>query len=155
MSRTSYYRQQVLILRKTDKSLFDWIISSCFLPKWKLNKLSLDKRRVNARTGSSVFHLQTIWSTAMTFEPFHLCVYWLFHFQVHTYMWVCLRYRTPAVDIGVFSPVGTLLNRQHPIPIVRAPRWIWFMVIPKHPGEDRDPDTGNVRAMARSLSTNM
>ena len=32
-----------------------------------------------------------------------------------------MRYRTPAVDIGVFSPVGTLQKRQHPIPISEPP----------------------------------
>lgn len=62
-------------------------------------------------------------------------------------MWVCLRYRTPAVDIGgcLFTGNNTeeTTYSQHPITILRAPRWIWFMIIPKHPGEDRDPDTGD------------
>lgn len=53
-----------------------------------------------------------------------------------------------------FSSTEETTRSQHPIPILRAPRWIWFMLIPKHPGEDRDPDTGNVRAMTGSLFEN-
>lgn len=80
-----------------------------------------------------------------------ICVYWLSAFfrcmQIHASVFevqdtICWH-RWLSV-YWEFSSTEEMTHSQHPFPILTAPRWIWFIPDPKHPGMDRDPDTGNV-----------